>query len=86
MEYNVRKREILRLVADSAYITSLEVSATLDISRFNAAMCLKKYHDWGLLRREKSGEGRGYAYNISLSGEKRLEWLLEDLEYEEEEE
>jgi len=75
VDYNVRKTEILRLVADSAYVTSLEVSATLDISRFNAAMCLKKYHDWGLLRREKMELGRGYYYNISRRGEERLDWL-----------
>ena len=86
MQYNERKRQVLGYIMDSAYVTSQELSSTLDITRFNAAMLMKKYHDWGLLRREKSGEGRGYAYNISLSGEKRLEWLLVDLEYEEEEE
>ena len=82
--YNERKEAILRLIADSAYVTSTEISATLDITRFNSSMLLKKYHDFGLLRREKSGEGRGYAYNISYSGEQRLRWLEGHDEEEEE--
>ena len=84
MLYNRRKAEILRLVADSAYATSTEISAILDITRFNASMCLKKYHDFGLLRREKAEKGRGYYYNISRSGEKRLSWLEGHDEEEEE--
>ena len=84
MLYNRRKTQILRLIVGSAYVTSLEVSATLGITRFNSSMLLKKYHDFGLLRREKAEKGRGYYYNISRSGEKRLHWLEGHDEEEEE--
>ena len=83
MQYNERKEAILRLVADSAYVTSLEVSSMLGISRFNASMCLLKYHRFGLLRREKMPHEKRYYYNISYSGEKRLKWL-QGIEEEEE--
>lgn len=71
---NVRKTQILRLIAESAYATSVEVSDSLNISRHNASTSLKTYYNWGLLSREKMERG-AYGYNLTQKGLDRLNWL-----------
>lgn len=76
MKYNERKVNILEIINNANYpITSREITKKTNVSLSCITALLKRYHDFGYVRRKKNDNNK-YIYSLNKKGVKTLNYLL----------
>lgn len=82
---NVRKKQVLGLLADFGMWRASDVAVELGIKVSHASQLLRRYHMNGLVGRERlrgpRAPPRGYFYFLAERGYERLQWLIERTEW-----
>jgi DNA-binding MarR family transcriptional regulator len=75
---NLRKMQVLGLLASGYAYTPRHLSEALNVEIHNARMLLKRYHKMGLLNKAKTRNG-SHVYWINQRGMQRLAWLKRNM-------
>lgn len=77
--YNQSKIEILRCLANGDWWATPDVAEECDLSLTNVSELLRRYRSQSLVTRERRSDiPRGYTYQITHTGFKRLQYLCSD--------